>query len=327
MNEVLLLKIEAAVPSAVFLNGNACGVAGEKPVYIHVPKKSLTLSFSPLGGREGRLYLPFSRVVEFQDDACRIIEDDGRIRLCFLGDVLKVEAFPPFLYAPALPCTAALLNFSLQNRRYRAEVVMDGGLFLLLTDQEDNIPFALPLPESFESARLFLRRMGETPYLLAEGKESLACVNLNRFSLEFLCEEAGYRFSESGLELLLNSGDPYGKRLVRSYAPENEGLSPEGEKYEQCEEALPKSEENTLRAFLAALRFEAWETARSYLAPGLQSALLGDALGEFFGEVARVLPDGEESAYICRKVAEHIFAGSKYAFSFENGFIGNISEL
>lgn len=335
MNELWLLKIECALPGIVYING---GIAGETPsanLCRYVSGGRTYLSFAPVSGEGGRVYIGFSRIIELSYDAPSITADDGTLSLYILpGSVCLVRLFPPSLPLPRTPYTLSSLDFKLapNGRQCRAEVFYDFSFQFCLSEITGKILLACQLMNDVRESQLFLRCIGENSYLFAEialkHGMGLLCISPHLPTLVFLEECAGYSFSENGVEIYFDVGDPYGYMLVSRRTFSIDGIQQEEAFCRHSQETAELSPSNTAAALVFALKYGNEELALSYLANSLRAEVTFEDLRDFFGEIGSVEQSfarpGELA--ISSPAGGNMFFVRMFAIEFSGNKISNISE-
>ena len=324
MDHLNLLQISSPADGLIYLNGTLAGELLGGELSLCIPRGRFCLSFSPLGQEEGKVFLPFSRILDLSQPEPAIVQDDGVLCVYLLGEVCCVQLTPPYASVPSLPYLIAARSLRSNGPPLRAQLYFDRVLCFSL-EENGRILFAAPLPFEAESGSISAVWLGGELYALAEligkDKKALACLAVQAKKLLF-CEPClSYKVSKEELELFCPAGEcgcQIRKRFSKDLLhPEISLVRREGEKADPA------------RAFSAAIACRDAKAALSFLSPALARELSFQDLLEFFGD-SFPAPDqfvrpGELAC--CEKLSEHIFAVRRFALDMRDGKIDNISEL
>lgn len=324
MEHLNLLQISSPADGLVYLNGSLAGELLGGQLSLCIPRGRFCLSFSPLEQTDGKVYLPFSRILDLSEEKPVILRDDGILSVYLLGEICCVQLSPPYASLPCLPYLVAAHGFAFNGQRMRAQVYFDRVPCFSL-EENGRILFACTLPFSAESAKLSTAKIGNEFCVIAEleqaKKKALACLAVQSRKLLFCEEYEQYHLSaQMGLELF-GPSQRCGYRMIRQYRE-----NPEKPSIRLAR--LPEEPIDPARAFALAIQHRDSSTALSFLSPSLARELSFEDLLEFFGDAfpapEQFCQPGELA--FCEKLSEHIFFVRRFALELMGDKISNISE-
>ena len=210
MDHLNLLQISSPADGLIYLNGTLAGELLGGELSLCIPRGRFCLSFSPLGQEEGKVFLPFSRILDLSQPEPAIVQDDGVLCVYLLGEVCCVQLTPPYASVPSLPYLIAARSLRSNGPPLRAQLYFDRVLCFSL-EENGRILFAAPLPFEAESGSISAVWLGGELYALAEligkDKKALACLAVQAKKLLF-CEPClCYKVSKEELELFCPAGE------------------------------------------------------------------------------------------------------------------------
>jgi hypothetical protein len=293
-NMLPLMYISSEYKGLVKINESVAGETGSSVITTPVtPNGTFYLSFYPLENPRGRMLMPFTRRMSIGKNM-ELLADDLCMEVCVWPDnIYEVDLKPPFYFMPSTEevyySELVFFEFTMGSRQYAAAVVRDFNCYVLIEDAvRKRTVYACPLPFEVESAKMSLNRIGETPYLLADGAcEKGAYVLMVALKPEMklvACETCDAY--EAGPEGVRVSG-MFGRneyKTARHYGLAEDGgiclLKEEPEIAGKAE----KTDEDTVKEFLFCMKNNMQERAMEYLSLSLKDGLGYSDLKEFFGE-------------------------------------------
>jgi len=288
-----LLHISSAYKGLVKINESVAGEVGNSAITTPVtPNGTFYLSFYPLENPQGRMVMPFTRRLTVGKNFS-LSADDPLLTVCVWPDnVFEVEINPLFYFLPAGEDVYyreyAFFEFSAGQRQYAASVVRDFNCYFLIEETgRRRIVYAKPLPFEVEDAKLTLNRMGDVPYLMADGScDKGAFVLIAAVRPEFkavVCESCeAYEAGVDSVRLSGKFGSEY--KSVRTYACVGGEIGLAGEEPEFIARE-GKTAQETVQEFLYCMKNGMQERAMEYLTISLKDGLGYQDLKEFFGEI------------------------------------------
>lgn len=316
MDHLNLLQISSPADGLIYLNGTLAGELLGGALSLCIPRGRFCLSFSPLGQEEGKVFLPFSRILDLSQPEPAIVQDDGVLCVYLLGEVCCVQLTPPYASVPSLPYLIAARSLRSNGPPLRAQLYFDRVLCFSL-EENGRILFAAPLPFEAESGSISAVWLGGELYALAEligkDKKALACLAVQAKKLLF-CEPClSYKVSKEELELFCPAGE-CGYQIRKRFSkdllhPEISLVRREGEKA-----TLPAPSAQQLRAGMPRLPFSFSPRPRA----GAQLSGPSGVFWRFFPCARSICPSGGTGllrkalrAYLCRAQIRSGYAGWK----------------
>lgn len=330
MEQLRLLKIECEIPGLIRINGELAGQTPAPNLCRYAAERRICLEFLPICPAVNGYYLPLTRIVDFGGEQPQISENDGTLQLYLLPEnACTICIRPPRIPLPCIPCCIASSSFSVGNHAYTAEIYQDQTINFALCDNSGNTLLACILSEdSLSAPRLFVRRIGNRPFLFAEGKEAehllLFCADLSTRSFVFLEHCLSYQILENGIELSFSCGcSAFCLRCLRTELSRERPLS------FRLHQLNPNPDGLALCiALIEAVRYRDAEGALGLLAPSLREQLSFEDLCEFLGDVQGIYQNlcSDTRIAVIFPIAPNLNRIRFFQFQLQQGKIANLEE-
>ena len=289
-----LLHISSEYKGLVKINESVAGETKTAGITTPVtPNGTFYLTFLPLENPKRKMLLPFTRKLTIGKNM-ECPSDDGCLKICAWPDnVYEIEINPPYYYMPddmeVYYKEFVSFEFYMNQKQYNASIIKEYNCYMMIEETiKKRTVYAYPLGFDVESAKISLQKLGEAPYLLADGisrEGAFAAIIQLKPEMKAITSEVCESF-EAGAEHIVITGknkrNDY--KTIKTYGLyENEIclIKEEGDLMQK--EA--RTVEDTVREFLFCMQNNFSQKAMDYLTMSLKDGLSYSDLQSFFRRV------------------------------------------